>query len=282
MEEAGRPEWSEEHLAAWQKTRTLVARILGPAHQDAVDDVHQDIYIAARDGYSRFNPALGSFSQWITGIAKVQAQAYLRAKSRQSLLEQKAYGDSQVASSYMHMVADDLADEVIARLDALEKASSVLQVVKLAVEPELYARSMCLIRDYEGQVRPAARGMGLEPATLRESHRGVLEVARVADKALEAHRERADKDAPVTVREILACFPQDGENDMERTWLRIIPLVVMGVGAFAVDRNTLVAQVSEMTGYAPVTVRHAVARFERLCMVARTVLESGSEITAQN
>lgn len=271
--------WDEENLSTWQKTRPVIARILGPVHQGSVDDVHQDVYVAAKENYNRFDPTLGSFSQWITGIAKRQAQAYLRQKNRQTLLEHKAYGDSQVASSYMHTVADDIAEGVIARLDTVVNISHVLKVVKLAVEPQLYARSMSLIRDYEGHVQVAARRMGLEAAAMRESHRNIQEIARVADRALKGHYERVDKDAPVTVREVLACFPQDGENDMERTWLRIIPLAVMGVGAFAVERDTLVQKVAEATGYAPVTVRHAVARFERLCAVAKTVLESGSEIT---
>ncbi|MFC6352650.1 sigma factor [Rothia nasimurium] len=270
--------WGEENLTAWQKTRPVIARILGPSHQGAVDDVHQNIYLAAKDGYDRFDPTLGSFSQWITGIAQRQAQAYLRQKNRQTLLEYKAYGDSQVVSSYMHTVADDIADGVIARLDTAVNISHVLKVVKLAVEPQLYARSLSLIRDYEGQASVAASRMGLEVAALRESHRNVQEIARVADRALKGHYERVDKDAPVTVREVLACFPQDGENDMERTWLRIIPLAVMGVGAFALERDALVTKVAQVTGYAPVTVRHAVARFERLCAVAKTVLESGSDI----
>lgn len=277
-------QWDNKKLEAWKSTRRLIARKMTGKHSEFVDDVHQDTFIAATKNMHLFDADRGSFEAWISGVAKNRVAEYMKKVRQQFLLEEKAMSDAQNATSYMSHEEPDHSDDIINRLDTLARVSRVLKIVECSWEQRLYDRSMFLIRDCDGDFSLAAKRLGMKATALRESHRQMMELAQVIDRALVGHYERvaARNVAPVTIREILACFPDPEAGDMEREWLRFVPLAVMKAGAFSVSRNELVDRVSRLTGYAPVTARHVVARCERLCLIARTVLESGSEIYGES
>lgn len=276
-------QWTRDRLAAWEKTRDSIARHLGPRHRDSIDDVHQEVFLAATTSMHSFDSTLGNFNQWISGVANKQAANFLKKTYRNYLLAEEAASVAQVPNSYMHTTEADHADEVIAQLDTLVRVSRVLKIIEGTFDERLYLRSIALIRDFDGDYAVAARRLGVEVAALRESHRQMMELAQVIDRALEGHYLRAKAGLAgevVTVREILGCFPDPDAGEIERTWMRAVPLAVMSAGAFAVERAELVAKVSQLTGYSLVSARHVIARCERLCIVARAVLESGEALYA--
>lgn len=276
--------WTADRITAWEKTRDSIARALGTRHRDSVDDVHQEVFLSASKTIETFDPTIGSFGQWIAGVANNQAATFLKKTYRNYLLGQEAISVSQAPNSYMHTTSADHADAVIAQLDTLVRVSRVLKIIEGTFDERLYRRSIALIRDFDGDYAVAARCMRVTVPALRESHRQMMELAQVIDRALEGHYARVqsgEAGEPVTVREILSCFPDPDAGEIERSWMRAVPLAVMSAGAFAVGRGELVQKVSELTGYAPVSARHVIARCERLCIVARAVLESGDALTEQ-
>ncbi len=48
----------------------LIRRLLGPAHADAAEDLHQETWIAVSNSAAGFNPARASFAAWLFTIAR--------------------------------------------------------------------------------------------------------------------------------------------------------------------------------------------------------------------
>jgi RNA polymerase sigma-70 factor, ECF subfamily len=123
-----------------------VRRRLAP-HADAVDDIVQDVFVAALDGFASFRGA-APLQSWLLGIARHKVETYFRERLRQF--------ESLDADNCAEPVADGLPiDERIGREQLQGRAQKVLGML-----PEAYGAAL-LWRYWENRsVREIALATG--------------------------------------------------------------------------------------------------------------------------
>ena len=234
MSKATEEVWTAERIEALKQSRRAVKSYLskwGLTFLDA-EYVVQETYLQATRKIDSFDPERGSFAEWINAVAVNQARSMVRAHNSRAKTDQ-VYKNLQLSQ-------DALVDEPqLAWEDSsvtIERIGTVLAMVKLSVEHQhLFERSLVLIRDFDGDVSAAAVSLGVSAAALRESHRQIMELAIVIDRALALHWQRKEQgleDEPVRVRDLLACFPDVSEKT-ERTWLKSVPYALIVSGAWS-------------------------------------------------
>lgn len=267
--------WTEEMIQAWKDTRPIIISKLAQARRaNEVEDVMSEVWIAAATGLDSFDPERGSFSKWINGIAYNQAARLVRAEAKQgSTVGDIAHAANSGVSTIYDVVAADHAATVDGQVSDWAAVSDVLRMVRAAVsERKLFDRSMRLILECNGDVALAGKQLGVAPAALRDSHRNVLDLARVVHKALSAYWRRNEDQVTrgVTIRDLLGCLPDESEES--RAWIGVVARAVASAGGFGA---VTAADVATMTGMAETTARHCLSRTGWLLTVARTVLETG-------
>lgn len=273
-------QWNAQMLEDWKSIRPMVISSATRMNQQReIEDVMQDVFLIANKKLDKFDAERGSFRAWLMGIAYNR----LRQKVDDTSVDLRAMETLKGQAQHQHLLNNDPYGEsmetgVIMRVDFALRLSEVMSLVAVVEDPTLFARSMALLRTYDGNVQKASEAMGISAAALRDSHRQVLDMAKAIDNALKLHHERAEQadKSPLTVRELLSCFPDPDESEQDRQWLRRVPLAVFRAGGWNMPQRELVLEVSRQTGYSVVTSRHAVARCFRLFMVVRTVAETGT------
>src|SRR5580700_4230123 len=56
----------------------FIRRLLGPAHADAAEDLHQDTWIAVSNNAATFDPAKAGFPAWLFTIARHKVWDHFR------------------------------------------------------------------------------------------------------------------------------------------------------------------------------------------------------------
>lgn len=273
-------QWTPQMLQDLDSIRGAVIDALVRAGLPSeVEDLMQDTFLIATRRLDTYDQELGSFRNWLIGIAYQRMRDMVKHDNVKTNVIERLRQDAR----HTHQLnndphADVFATAIASRVDTAYRLSEVLSLVAVAVEEEaLFLRSMALLRDYEGNVQEAALAMGISASALRDSHRQVLDMAQVVDKALSLYRYRSENqvETPLSVGELLSCFPDPEETSSDRAWLRKVPLAVFRAGGWSAPKRELIAAVSFETGYNTTTSRHAVARCSRLFMVARTIAETG-------
>lgn len=269
--------WTEPMLEAWEQTKPTIYSVLAQVGRAAdTEDVWQKTWLAAAEGLERFDTEQGTFRQWIGGIAYRQAKRHIRDEFGQNNISGAIeHAASSGIPTVYDVTAEDIAEDVAGRMGDWDRVSLVLSLVRRAVnDSELFDRSMHLIVACDGDVSLAAKRLGLSPAALRDSHRNVLDVSHVVDKALDRHwrrREAGTAEQPVTARDLLRCLPS--QDQASRAWQQTITRAVILAGGFGAVST---GQLAQMTGWSEVYVRHCLSRTSKLLMIARSVIEDGA------
>ncbi|MFW0168754.1 RNA polymerase sigma factor [Rothia sp. P4278] len=269
--------WNETMLADYAQVRQYVLKRMWALGKGATaEDVAQEAFITATRRLPSYDASKGNFQGWLMGIAK---NLILQQSGGVSTKEAPigSFMHDEVHQSY-HPVTEDIGVQVTDKIVGAGRLAKIMEVIYAVSDShEMVDRSMVLIRECDGDVKEAATRLGISPATLRHSHRQFQDLAALVDKALDVHWERRTQGRelePVNVRELLECFPES--DDAERAWLRTLPIAVLQAGGWAVDKQVLIAQVGEMTGYSPNTCRILINRCQQFYMIARSLVESGS------
>lgn len=277
MSDAETITWTDEMVQAWQQTRSTIYSVLAQAGRAAdTEDVWQKTWVAAAESLERFDSELGTFRQWVGGIAYRQAKRHLRDEYGQANISGAVeHAATSGISTVYDVTTSDIAEEVTSKMSDWSRVSLVLSIARRAVgNPALFDRSMYLMIACDGDVATASKRLDLSPAALRDSHRNVMDVTHVVDRSLDHHwrrRETGAADAPVTVRDLLRSLPSD--DDDSRAWVHTITRAVVAAGGFGA---VSASQVAELTGWSEVYARHCLARTSNLLMIARSVIEDGT------
>lgn len=269
--------WNETMMADYIEVRQyILKRMWALGKETTAEDVAQEAFITATRRLPSYDASKGNFQGWLMGIAKnliLQQSGGISAKEAPI----GSFMPDEVHQSY-HPVTEDIGVEVTDKIVGAGRLAKIMEIIYAVSDSrEMVDRSMVLIRECDGDVKEAAIRLGVSPAALRHSHRQFQDLAALVDKALGVHWERRAQGRdlePVSVRELLECFPES--DDAERAWLRTIPIAVLQAGGWAVDKQILIAQVGELTGYSPNTCRILVNRCQHFYMIARSLVESGS------
>ncbi len=119
------------HRAHVDRVHRHVARIVGH-HDSEVEDVVQQVFLAALDGAERFN-GRSSVGTWLLGIATRRALDHARARARRArwrrIGERVGLGRPAVRPDVRHR-ALDMAQQALARLDLNQRTVFVLHEVE--------------------------------------------------------------------------------------------------------------------------------------------------------
>jgi RNA polymerase sigma-70 factor (ECF subfamily) len=102
----------------------FILRLLGGAHADAAEDLHQETWIAISRHAATFDPAKASFSAWLFTVARHKVFDHLR---RQKVTVLAGAGDDgalmlipdPAASPLQAVESHDLAQRLVAAVEAL-------------------------------------------------------------------------------------------------------------------------------------------------------------------
>lgn len=267
--------WTDEMLKDLDKVARSTMRqmtILGRRHD--AEDIAQETFIVASRRLDTYDPAKGTFQAWLSGIANNLIKRGARTAGREAPV-----GGFQADEIHPYApVSADISEGVTEQIFSAEKLARIMGLVyQVAENGFMVDRAVSLVRDHDGDVKEAAQVLGVTPAVIRHSLRIVQDLAQLVDNSLGVYWDRVAAGRlgqPLTVREILECFPSNDEAG--RQWLQVIPLAVLRAGGWNVPSAVLVETVSEMTGYTPNTTRIYIPRAERLYCVARSLAETGS------
>lgn len=101
----------------------FIRRLLGPAHQDAAEDLHQETWIAIAKNAAAFDPARSTFPAWLFTIARHKVWDHFRRQkvavvgSAQDDAAMMAPDPGQ--SPLEHIQSRELAGEIVAAVEAL-------------------------------------------------------------------------------------------------------------------------------------------------------------------
>ncbi|HEY3948605.1 sigma-70 family RNA polymerase sigma factor [Phenylobacterium sp.] len=101
----------------------FIRRLLGAAHGDAAEDLHQETWIAVSKAAAGFDPDRASFATWLFTIARHKAWDHFR---RQKVAVLAPAGDEAVMlvpdpgqSPLEQVQSRELAEEIVAAVEAL-------------------------------------------------------------------------------------------------------------------------------------------------------------------
>jgi len=101
----------------------FIRRLLGPAHGDAAEDLHQETWIAVARNASAFDPGQASFRAWLFTIARRKAWDHFRRQKVAILAS--AQDDAAMTipdpgqTPLEQVQSHELAREIVAAVDAL-------------------------------------------------------------------------------------------------------------------------------------------------------------------
>ncbi|MGX6397262.1 sigma factor [Rothia kristinae] len=274
---AGTSAWTEAMTDAWLGTRNVIAGVLAGAGQaQDTNDVMQKTWIAANASLERFDPELGTFEAWMRGIGHFQAKKHLAAESGKARINDAvAMAAASGALTPFDVVGADPGEQVMSQLDAIRRISRVLVILRQVVGdvPVLLERSMHLVLTCDGDASVAARRLGVRVEALRDSHRNILDLAQVIDKALDRHWARVNEGIKGGVQfwEVRECLP-GAEGGPTRRWVTALGDAVAMCGGLG---RVTPAVLAERTGWSETTCRHGLARTLRLMSVATPLIRDG-------
>jgi RNA polymerase sigma-70 factor, ECF subfamily len=158
------------------------------------EDVTQEVFMALMDGAASFNPALGSFSSYLFGIARNQV---LRRMTKERVFAPMLEDREDEAPGFQAMV--DTESDPLGRLTRQERLDSLHRAV--ASLPLRYREVVVLCELQELSYGEAARVVGCPEGTIRSR----LHRARIL--LLEKFRERAEAVSRTPRIEPVRCLP---------------------------------------------------------------------------
>lgn len=263
--------WTGEMLAALDATRPIIASVLRPAGRtDEVGDVLSETWIAAEKSLPAFDPERGPFGAWIATIARRQALRLIRRDVAAARLQESVeHAAASGITTVFDVAHEGFADELVERLADWEQTVRILSITRaVMVHPELVDRTLTLLIAHHGCVETAAAALGVKAGALRETHRRVVDVVHVVEKALEGHESRCRlglASQPVTLGELLRLLPSRWEG--QAGLLQLVATVPLG--------QLTPAHVAQATGWSVSTARQRLAQTRDLLQVGLVVLESG-------
>jgi RNA polymerase sigma-70 factor (ECF subfamily) len=117
----------------------FLRRLLGSAHADAADDLHQETWIAVARNASRFDPARARFTAWLFTIARRKAFDYFRRRKGVIL-----------ALTGLDGAADQVADSAPSPLEQVESRESAERIAAAVEALPLEQRSAFLLFSIAG------------------------------------------------------------------------------------------------------------------------------------
>lgn len=262
----------EELLTQWQNSQPVVRNVLAKGGLLAdLHDVMQEVWISLEKSIHNFDPGLGELGGWVGKIAHHRAVDHLNRSVRSSNIQERV--EFSVGEDFSVIVGDHA--EVIAERDyAHQLLKLVLDTTQEAMDNQTaFDRTMALLVSFDDEVRRAASAMGLSEEALRASKRETLRTAKVIGKALELR----SSGATATLRTLLACLPDDSEEDDgshgSGTWVRHMTLAAARSGGFGHVTPTVLV---EVTGWEYNTCRQYLNQTKDLLSIARTVMEYGA------
>jgi RNA polymerase sigma factor (sigma-70 family) len=99
----------------------FIRRLLGPAHRDAAEDLHQETWIAISKSAAAFDPAKASFPAWLFTIARRKVWDHFR-RQKVTIL---ASGEHEAA-----MIVHDPGPTPLAQVQSRERAHEIVTAVE--------------------------------------------------------------------------------------------------------------------------------------------------------
>ena len=210
-------QWTPERLEAWKNTSKVIYSVLAkfPHISDlhgAIEDTHQDAFLAAHQGLHTFDEAQGDFGAWIRSIAVRCAYAHLRNLKSDDRTQAEATADAALTG----LTSDSALETLLALTHMEEKLQDLAVVLGIAIKAlgdiEPITRVLNLILTEEPlSYRATAEVLGIAEKTLYKSSAKVLMYTEVIYRALLIHRYRKEEGletAPVLMQEVISCLPQ--------------------------------------------------------------------------
>jgi RNA polymerase sigma-70 factor (ECF subfamily) len=101
----------------------FIRRMLGPAHADAADDLHQETWISVSRNAAAFDPGKASFPAWLFTIARNKVWDHFRRQKVAVLASTEDDGAMMVAdpapTPLEHVQSLELAQKLVAAVEAL-------------------------------------------------------------------------------------------------------------------------------------------------------------------
>jgi RNA polymerase sigma factor (sigma-70 family) len=101
----------------------FIRRLLGPAHADAAEDLHQETWISISKSAAAFDPGQGSFSAWLFTIARHKTWDHFRRQKVAVLASAKEDAAMSVPdpgpTPLEQVQSRELAQRLIAAVEAL-------------------------------------------------------------------------------------------------------------------------------------------------------------------
>ena len=210
-------QWTPERLEAWKNTSKVIYSVLAkfPHISDlhgAIEDTHQDAFLAAHQGLHTFDEAQGDFGAWIRSIAVRCTYAHLRNLKSDDRTQSEATAEAALTG----LTSDSALETLLALTHMEEKLQDLAAVLGIAVKAlgdiEPITRVLNLILAEEPlSYRATAEVLGIAEKTLYKSSAKVLMCTEVIYRALLIHRYRKEEGleaAPVLMQEVISCLPQ--------------------------------------------------------------------------
>ncbi|MGV3247041.1 RNA polymerase sigma factor [Rothia sp. 11254D007CT] len=210
-------QWTPERLEAWKNTSKVIYSVLAkfPHISDlhgAIEDTHQETFLAAHKGLHTFDEAQGDFGAWIRSIAVRCAYAHLRHLKS----DDRTQAEITTEAALTGLTADSALETLLALGHMEEKLQDLAAVLGIAVKAlgdiEPITRVLNLILTEEPlSYRATAEVLGIAEKTLYKSSAKVLMYTEVIYRALLIHRYRKEEGletAPVLMQEVISCLPQ--------------------------------------------------------------------------
>ncbi|WP_052209339.1 RNA polymerase sigma factor [Kocuria sp. ZOR0020] len=261
--------------AAWEAVRAVMGDVVpvirgkltaGGAASD-VEDVAQETLMSAVRSVSKWDPARGTLTGWVTTIGKRRAVDHLRSRHHQAT----AVGISPVGGATSEDVWEvDVAQEghedaVVDRLALAAQIHEVLAEVRAVLRCDRTVhRALTLLIDCEGDTELAAKRLGTTTAVVREARRETVRAACVVQRAQGLHRSAQR----VTAGALLDCLPAE-----IGAWTRTITVEAVRAGGF---ERVRVEAVAAATGWSISTARQRLGDTKWLLSIARTIAETGT------
>ena len=258
----------EELAEAVASVRGTVVSVFGPAgNGDVVDDVLQTTWEAAWKSRDRFDADRGSLRTWVGTIARNKAVDHLRSvagdRDRQEVFEASAVAREKNAVS---MFLADPTDEVVDAMTAHSEVAAIMRATFACMESrQMAARALAVVMVYRDDVAAASAAMGVSVSALRQARRELVRCARV----VRAAQRVAASGAPVTLRVLVGCLPDDGDAG---DWSRQVALACAKAGGRF--EAVTVEHIMQTTGFSHSTSRQYLADTRHLLRVASTVIRN--------